>query len=58
MKINDAKAIAQRLVGDANMAPITTRDISWYVPHYTPNIPQQTFLRKHIIQSPNSIIIH
>ena len=33
----------------ANVGKIKSNGIEWYVPHYTPAIPQQTILSKHIL---------
>ena len=35
--------------GGSNGAHITTRDISYFLPHFTPNIRNQTFLGSYFI---------
>ena len=45
---NDNSVIVHALLGNANVIDINVKDFSWYVPHFTPNIAQQTLLSKHI----------
>ena len=45
----DKNVIIHALAGAPNVAQITINNISWKIPHYTPNIPQQTLIRGHIV---------
>ena len=54
--INSRKVVHHALVGDDNRAISFSRDFSWYVPQYSPNIQHQTILEEHVnSRAPNKL---
>ena len=52
---NDASVVVLALAGDANVAIVFIRVISWNKPPYTPNFPQQKLLREHFFEAPTQL---
>ena len=47
-KINTDNDLMNRAAA-THRAKVLIRNINWYVPHYTPNIIQQSLIKKHLV---------